>query len=94
MKPHYWQLSYDITDAKRLRRVAKLALVNGERVQKSLYLLALTPEQLARLHQQLGDIIEAPDRLLLRPVCSRCRSRTRYQGKCDHVERHEPFWIL
>ena len=94
MKPRYWQLSYDITEPKRLRQVAKLALLHGERVQKSLFLCALSPEQLDLLHRQLAIIIQPPDRLLLRPVCRKCRAATRFQGAGGHPERHEPFWIF
>ena len=56
MKPRLWLLSYDIGDARRLRRVAKLALLHGERVQKSLYLCALGYDQLGLLHRQLNQI--------------------------------------
>lgn len=94
MKPRYWQISYDISDPKRRYRVAELTLLHGERVQKSLYLCALSPEQFERLHQELRGIIEAPDRLMLRPVCRQCRSRARFQGAGGHPERQEPFWIV
>ncbi len=94
MKPRYWQLSYDITDPKRLRRVAKVALQHGERVQKSLYLCPLTPEQLELMYQQLTALICPPDRAMLRPICPKCRAATRHQGAGGHPERLEPFWIV
>ncbi|MBU0500021.1 MAG: CRISPR-associated endonuclease Cas2 [Gammaproteobacteria bacterium] len=94
MKPRYWQLSYDISDPKRRYRAAKRILVYGERVQKSLYLCPLTPEQRDLLHGRLADIIEPPDRLMMRPICRHCRSRIRYQGAGGRPERHEPFWII
>lgn len=94
MKPRYWQLSYDITDSKRLRRVAKLALLHGDRIQKSLYLCALSPEQLALLQLRLAEILRGRDRLMLRPVCRKCRNATRFQGAGGHPERLEPFWIV
>ncbi len=95
MKPRFWVLSYDIAHPKRLRQVARLAINHGERVQKSLYLCALSPEQLAMLHQRLTSIIDpGEDRLMLRPVCRQCRSRTRTQGEGGHPERQEPFWIV
>lgn len=94
MKPRYWHLSYDISDPKRLRRVAKLALEHGERIQKSLYLCALSPEQLDLLHRQLAVLVRVPDRLMLRPVCHKCRQATRTQGAGGHPERQEPFWIV
>ncbi len=94
MKPRYWQLSYDISDPKRLRRVAKLAMLHGDRVQKSLYLCALSPDQLVWLHQQLLVILHGRDRLMLRPVCRKCRDGVRFQGAGGHPERLEPFWIV
>lgn len=94
MKPRFWHLSYDIVDARRLRRVAKLALNFGERVQKSLYLCALEPEQIGVLHQELETIAQPEDRLMLRPICHRCHDGMRYQGQGGHPERQEPFWIV
>jgi CRISPR-associated protein Cas2 len=95
MKPRFWIMSYDIAHPKRLRRVAKLAITHGERVQKSLYLCALSPEQLDVLqHELIGNIDTRTDRVMLRPVCRTCRSRTRSQGAGGHPERQEPFWIV
>lgn len=94
MKPRYWLLSYDIGHPNRLRRVAKLALDHGERIQKSLYLGALNREQVDLLHDQFSEIIEPTDRLMLRPVCRYCRYGTRFQGAGHHFERQEPFWIV
>lgn len=93
--PRFWYLSYDIADAKRLRQVAKLALDHGERVQKSLYLCAMSAEQTHALHAAL-ERLHCPDedRLMLRPVCRRCREQTRVQGMGGHPERLEPFWII
>ncbi len=88
-------MSYDIAHARRLRRVAKLAITHGERVQKSLYLCAISPEQLDVLQRELIGIIDpGADRLMLRPVCRKCRSKTRLQGAGGHPERQEPFWIV
>lgn len=93
--PRFWYLSYDIADAKRLRLIAKLALNHGERVQKSLYLCAMSAEQTQALHAALErEHNPDEDRLMLRPVCRRCREQTRTQGMGGHPERLEPFWII
>ena len=93
--PRFWYLSYDIADARRLRQVAKLALSQGERVQKSLYLCAMSAEQTQALHAALAQLHDPDeDRLMLRPVCRSCRAQTRVQGMGGHPERHEPFWII
>ncbi len=94
MKPRLWHLSYDIANNRRLRQVANLAMRNGDRIQKSLYVCALSPEQLQLLHLHLADTLMPEDRLMLRPVCRKCRSRIRFQGEGGHPERHEPFWIV
>lgn len=93
--PRWWYLSYDIGDARRLRRIAKLALGYGDRVQKSLYLAALSPEQLHSLSTQLSQLHHPEeDRIMLRPMCAHCRAQTRTQGMGGHPERQEPFWIV
>lgn len=94
MKPRFWQLSYDIANPRRLRQIAKLALLHGERVQKSLYLCAMSPEQHKWLWAQLADIVETEDRLMLRPLCRKCRTNTSYQGAGGNPEQREPFWIV
>lgn len=94
MKPRLWYVSYDIAHPRRLRRVAKLVLAHGERVQKSLYLCPLSPEQALSLSLALRSEIQPEDRVMLRPVCRQCRDGTRYQGQGGHPERLEPFWIV
>ncbi len=94
MKPRAWHLSYDISDPGRWRRVVKLAEAGGDRVQKSLFVCALSREQLPVLHGQLAQIVRSPDRLLLRPICRQCRMREQWQGKGRHPERLEPYWIV
>lgn len=93
--PRFWYASYDIADPKRLRQIAKLALSHGVRVQKSLYLCAMSADQTSALHAAL-DRLHHPeeDRIMLRPVCRSCRVQTRMQGMGGHPEHREPFWII
>lgn len=94
MKPRYWHISYDIADPKRLRRIARLCLQHGDRIQKSLYLCALSPEQRELLERQFREHLTQEDRLMLRPICKHCRAQARTQGAGGHPERLEPFWIV
>jgi CRISPR-associated protein Cas2 len=95
MKPRLWTLSYDITEPKRLQRVARVALAHGDRVQKSLYLCAMDHDAVNSLHQRLGGLLDtSTDRALLRPICRACRRATRTQGEGGQPERQEPFWIV
>lgn len=95
MIPRLWTLSYDISTPRRLRRVARLALLHGERVQKSLYLCMAAHDTLDALHRRLLDeMVQEDDRALLRPICRACRNATRTQGSGGQPERQEPFWIV
>ena len=93
--PRFWYVSYDIANPRRLRHVAKLAMSHGERVQKSLYLCAMSAEQTEVLHSGLKRLHDPDeDRIMLRPVCRSCRAQTRTQGMGGHPERLESFWII
>lgn len=95
MKPRLWTLSYDISTPRRLRRVARLAVLHGDRVQKSLFLCMLAHDAMVGLHDRLDDLMDPQaDRALLRPICRSCRQATRTQGAGGHPERQEPFWIV
>ena len=93
--PRLWYASYDIADAKRLRRIAKTLLEHGERVQKSFYLCTLSAEQVHALHNKLDQLHHPEqDRLMLRPICRTCRQATKVQGMGGNPERQQPFWIV
>ena len=50
---------YDISDAKRLRKAAKILQGQALRIQKSVYLLVGTPTTMRRCWQQLSDCVDA-----------------------------------
>lgn len=54
-RPHL--LAYDISDKRRLYRVAKISKNWGVRVQYSLFVLWITPEQRAQLLKELEAVI-------------------------------------
>ena len=94
MNVRYWIFCYDISHPRRLAKIARLALKNGERVQKSLYLCPMTREQVVAMVQHIQALTSPRDRVLLRPVCRICHRRTRDQGAGGHPERREPFWVV
>jgi CRISPR-associated protein Cas2 len=94
-QPRLWYVSYDIAHAKRLRKTAKTLEQYGERVQKSLFLCAMSAEQTHSLTQKLQQIYDpTEDRMMLRPVCRTCRQATKTQGMGGYPERQQPFWII
>lgn len=59
MAQRVYLLSYDIRDKKRLRKMHKVALAYGRRLQYSLYACALTRTQRIELRIAVGDIMDA-----------------------------------
>jgi|GEM_PF-161543 len=53
-----WVVSYDITDPKRLRRVARILLNHGERIQWSVFCCVLTSWQRRCLADKLESIVD------------------------------------
>jgi len=58
-------ITYDITDEKRLRKVAKLLEQNGLRVQRSVF--EVEKKIAKKLFEELSEIVEESDRLFLIP---------------------------
>ncbi len=93
--PRLWYASYDVANAKRLRKTAKTLEHYGERIQKSLFLCAMSADQTHALTLKLKQIHEpTEDRIMLRPICNSCRQATKTQGMGGHPERLQPFWIV
>lgn len=66
-------VAYDISDPKRLRRVARVCEDFGYRKQLSVFLCRLSATDHVRLRSRLYDIIDlAADQLLFIPLCPRC----------------------
>jgi CRISPR-associated protein Cas2 len=94
MSPRMWIVAYDIADPKRLRKVAQQLEDAGERVQKSIFEVALSADERKRLERRLANsITHDEDHVLLHPVCTTCRARTLWQGLSPGPD-HEPFWIV
>ena len=64
-KRHRFLVCYDIADAKRLRRVAKVCESYGSRIQFSVFESALSATMLARLKSELDDLINHDDDQIL-----------------------------
>jgi CRISPR-associated protein Cas2 len=65
----YWLALYDITDEKRLRRVAKLFEAFGLRVQKSVFILSTSKENLENIRWRVRRMIEQEDSVAYIPLC-------------------------
>ncbi len=64
---------YDISDPKRLRRVATACEDYGYRRQLSVFLCRVSAADFVRLRNRLYEIIKQDeDQVLFIPVCARC----------------------
>jgi CRISPR-associated protein Cas2 len=61
-------IAYDISNDKRRERVARVLLHFGERIQKSVFVAVLDPEQQSELKRELGVLLRQGDRVEWFPV--------------------------
>ena len=66
-------VAYDISDPKRLRRVATACEDYGYRRQLSVFLVRLSATDFVRLRNRLFELIKHDeDQVLFIPLCARC----------------------
>ena len=77
-------VAYDIRDSRRLRKIAKLCLDFGVRVQHSIFEFDLEPEPTRDFIRELEAIIDIScDRVMVVPVCGNCRENIRLLGRAE-----------
>ena len=75
-------VAYDISDPKRLRKVATTCEDFGCRKQLSVFLCRLSATDLVRLRSRLYDVINhSEDQVLFIPLCAKCVSRIEALGR-------------
>jgi CRISPR-associated protein Cas2 len=75
-------VAYDISDPKRLRRVATVCEDFGYRKQYSVFLCRLSATDLVRLRSRLYDIINLnEDQVLFVPMCAKCVNQIEAIGR-------------
>ena len=81
-------VAYDITDEKRLRRVADICKQYGTRVQYSIFECHLDEEELTELWLRLlEEIDESEDRLVAYRLDARCARETLTAGIMEGSSR-------
>lgn len=98
MSEKHWHLvSYDVRDAKRLRKVAKTIEGYGTRLQYSVFRCRLDRESLEKLHWELSKIMDQVDDLLVIPLCDACSCKVQAHSsgdRSDWGESPESFRII
>ena len=84
---------YDIADARRLQRVAKLCRAYGHRVQKSVFEMRLRPGQIEKLQAEMRTLIDVhTDRVRYYRICGNDYPDIALEGIATVVE-HPPYHV-
>ena len=77
-----YMVCYDISDSRRLRKVATACEDFGLRKQYSVFLCRITRTQFERLRARLYEIINhQEDQVLFLPVCGKCVVKMEAMGR-------------
>lgn len=77
-----WLVCYDISDPKRLRKVALACEDFGVRKQLSVFLCRLTATEFVKLRTRLHGLIDhQADQVLFIPLCARCVTQMEAMGR-------------
>ncbi|MDG6911097.1 MAG: CRISPR-associated endonuclease Cas2 [Nitrososphaerota archaeon] len=76
----WYLVCYDIRDEARLRRVQKLMLGYGHRLQYSIFRCRLSERDVERMKWELMETMETEDDLLVVGLCKACVGRLRVNG--------------
>jgi CRISPR-associated protein Cas2 len=89
-------VAYDISDPKRLRRVARCCEDFGYRKQLSVFLVRVSSTDFVKLRSRLYDIIDlTEDQVLFIPLTEACLRRTEAIGRpTDAHDRHDVVMVL
>ncbi len=77
----YTVIAYDITDARRLHKVARIMEDYGRRVQFSVFEADISRRRLAEIQQRVANTIDdANDGVKYFPLCERCLQHVAVYG--------------
>lgn len=90
---HWYIITYDVSNARILRRTHKLLRSWGRPLQYSVFRVRCSNRGLERLRCELEKLLDSDDRLLIARLCDGCASRviTRGRGMVDFDDEPPPF---
>jgi len=95
---HRWLITYDISEAKRLRRMHRLLDGHGDAVQYSVFLCDLTDVELQLLREQVLRVMhQDEDRVMfvdLGPMAGRAQHVVEFVGRQGMVLRDRPGAVI
>ncbi len=91
-----WIVAYDISDPKRLRKVATACEDYGARRQLSVFLMRLSATDFVRLRVRLYELIDLKaDQVLFIPLCAGCVRKIEAIGRpTEAVEARDVVMVV
>ena len=87
--------SYDISDHKRLSKVAKTMKGYGERVLKSVFECNLDRRKFAEMKVRIDEVIDPiEDSVRFYNLCEKCIKEVERSGKGESFQEDEEYWIV
>jgi CRISPR-associated protein Cas2 len=87
--------SYDISDPKRLGKVARVMKAYGERVLKSIFECNLDKGKFSEMKSKIDEIIEPiEDSIRYYILCGKCLREVEYSGKGELFQEDEEYLIV
>ena len=89
-----WVACYDISNDRRLRRVAKAMEGFGQRVQKSVFECWLNDEEFSRMRQAVErEMDRKADSLRLYALCEKCRELAGQRGG-SKIDEPRDYYVV
>lgn len=90
----FFVVSYDCSDNRRRRRVSKVLLDYGYRVQYSVFEVELDERLFCEMHDRLHrEIDESEDSIRIYRICERCLARTEVFGTSSLTNQERLFIV-
>ncbi|GAB4180067.1 MAG: CRISPR-associated endonuclease Cas2 [Roseiflexaceae bacterium] len=92
----FYIICYDITEPKRLQRIAKILEGHGQRVQYSVFECDLTDRQYRELRRRLGRVVQVSegDSLRFYQLCAPCSQSVEVVGQGPPPEKSDNVYII
>lgn len=87
-------VAYDITEVKRLNKIAKIMLDYGVRVQKSIFEIDVTPRAFRELKERVEKIIvKELDGVKYYPLCEKCAGTVEIIGQGQFTDPDREYYV-
>ena len=85
-------VAYDVTDQRRLHRVAKCCEDHGLRVQYSVFECRMEADEFELFWMELSDLIDPEeDRIVAYRICVNCAQRIYAAGTMETNQKHVAY---